>query len=197
MQSYEIIAASGNAGKIREIQEIFSSAGLPIRIISMREAGYTEEIEENGNSFSENAEIKARTVCKALNKPALADDSGLCVDFLNGAPGIYSARFSGKGEKENRKLLLEKLKGASDRRAHFECAVCLYLPDGKKLFGHGATYGSILKEERGAHGFGYDTLFFSDDLQMSFGEATDEQKNGVSHRARALEDLTGKLALKK
>ncbi len=189
----EIVAASGNAGKIREIEEIFGG----VRVIPMREAGFDGEIEETGSSFRENALIKATAVCKRLGRPALADDSGLCVDFLGGAPGIYSARFSGGDDEENRKLLLARMKGAHDRRAHFECAVCLCLPDGRTLFGTGRTDGRILEEERGTHGFGYDPLFFSDDLEKSFGEASDEEKNRVSHRARALHDLTGKLGLLK
>ena len=191
MKIEEIIAASGNAGKIREIEKIFRGAS----IIPMREAGFDEEIEETGSSFRENALIKARTVCRRLGKPALADDSGLCVDFLGGAPGIYSARFSGEGDSGNRQLLLKRMRDAHDRRAHFECAVCLYLPDGRMLFGVGRTDGRILEEERGTRGFGYDPLFFSDDLEKSFGEATAREKNKVSHRARALKDLMQKLEL--
>ncbi len=193
MELGEIIAASGNAGKIREIEKIFKG----VKIIPMQEAGFDEDIEENGSSFRENALIKARTVCERLGRPALADDSGLCVDFLGGAPGIYSARFSGEGDKANRELLLHRMKDAHDRRAHFECAVCLYLPGGKMVFGTGRTEGRILEEERGKHGFGYDSLFFSDDLSKSFGEATEREKNKVSHRARALKDLMEKMALLK
>ena len=115
MEISELIAASGNEGKIREIQKIFKGA----RIIPMHEAGFNEEIEETGSSFRENALIKAKAVSRALGKPALADDSGLCVDFLGGAPGIYSARFSGEGEKANRELLLRRMKDAHDRSAHF------------------------------------------------------------------------------
>lgn len=189
MEISEIIAASGNEGKIKEIIKIFKG----VRVIPMREAGFDEEIEETGTSFRENALFKAKAVCEKLGKPALADDSGLCVDFLGGAPGIYSARFSGEGEAANRKLLLERMQGAHDRRAHFECAVCLYLPDGKMFFGVGRTDGHILEEECGTRGFGYDPLFYSDDLKMSFGEAPAREKNKVSHRARALKDLMEKL----
>ena len=189
MQLDKIVVASGNEGKIKEILKIFKGC----EIVPMREAGFTGEIEENGKSFRENALIKARAVCEKLSLPALADDSGLCVDFLGGAPGIYSARFSGEGDAANRRLLLEKMKDATDRRAHFECAVCLYLPDCRTLFGVGQTFGSILQEERGKHGFGYDSLFFSDDLKKSFGEASAREKNKVSHRARALADLTERL----
>ncbi len=189
MQLTKLIAASGNEGKIKEIVKIFKG----VEIIPMHQAGFEGEIEENGQSFRENAYIKAKAVCDKLGLPALADDSGLCVDFLGGAPGIYSARFSGEGDAANRKLLLEKMHGVTDRRAHFECAVCLCLPDGRKLFGVGQTSGSILTEEHGKRGFGYDPLFFSDDLQKSFGEATAREKNKVSHRARALKDLMEKL----
>ena len=193
MEISELIAASGNEGKIREIQKIFKGA----RIIPMHEAGFNEEIEETGSSFRENALIKAKAVSRALGKPALADDSGLCVDFLGGAPGIYFARFSGEGEKANRELLLRRMKDAHDRSAHFECAVCLYFPDGRMLFGVGRTDGHILEQECGKHGFGYDSLFYSDDLSKSFGEATEREKNKVSHRARALKDLMEKIALLK
>ncbi len=189
MQLNKIIVASGNEGKLKEIGKIFKGA----EIVPMREAGFTGDIEENGQSFRENAYIKAKAVCDSLGLPALADDSGLCVDYLGGAPGIFSARFSGEGDNANRRLLLEKMQGAHDRRAHFECAVCLCLPDGRKLFGVGEARGSILEEERGSRGFGYDSLFYSDDLKKSFGEATAREKNGVSHRARALKDLMERL----
>ena len=186
MQLETIIAASRNEGKIKEIIKIFKGA----RVISMREAGFEGEIEENGSSFRENALIKAKAVAEKLNLPALADDSGLCVDFLGGAPGIYSARFSGEGDAANRALLLQKMKEATHRQAHFECAVCLYIPGGRTLFGVGRTDGEICEEERG---FGYDPLFYSYDLKKSFGEATAREKNRVSHRARALKDLMEKL----
>lgn len=185
----KIVVASSNQHKIAEIAEILSD----YRVISMKEAGFKGEIEENGKSFRENALIKAKAVAEALRCPALADDSGLCVDALGGAPGIYSARFSGEGDEANRKQLLKQLEGIDDRRAHFECAVCLYTPGGKTLFGIGKTRGRILEEERGDNGFGYDCLFYSDDLKKSFGEATEEEKNSVSHRFRALQDLRSRL----
>lgn len=184
-----IIVASGNRHKIAEIGKIFTQAQL----IPMTQAGFTGEIEENGESFKENALIKAKTVCDALGLPALADDSGLCVDILDGAPGIYSARFSGEGDAGNRALLLKRMHNLSCRKAHFECAVCLALPDGRTFFGNGATHGKILFEEIGENGFGYDPLFFSDDLGKSFGVASEEEKNSVSHRFRALSDLLRKL----
>lgn len=189
MELKKIVVASGNKGKIAEIKAIFND----VEIIPMSELGFDGDIEETGNSFKENAMIKAKTVSKALNLPALSDDSGLCVESLHGAPGIYSARFSGEGDKGNRDLLLKRLENINDRRAYFESAVCLYFPDGKTYFGKGRTYGRILQEEMGENGFGYDCLFFSDDLKKSFGLATEDEKNSVSHRYRALCDLKKKL----
>ena len=189
MKLEKIVVASSNEGKIAEIKSIFTD----VEIVSMQELGFCEEIEETGKSFKENAKIKAETIAKKFALPALSDDSGLCVDALHGAPGIYSARFSGEGPAENRKLLLKRMEHITDRRAHFESAVCLCLPDGKTYFGQGRTYGKILFEEIGTNGFGYDCLFYSDDLKKSFGLATEEEKNGVSHRFRALADLRSKL----
>lgn len=189
MKLEKIAVATGNMGKLREIREIFTG----VELVSMQELGFDGDIEETGKTFRENARIKAEVIAKKYNLPTLADDSGLCVDALDGAPGIYSARFSGEGMAANRKLLLKKLEKVADRRAHFECAVCLYMTDGRMIFGDGRTYGSILHEETGSGGFGYDCLFFSDDLQKSFGQATETEKNAVSHRFRALEDLKGKL----
>lgn len=189
MELDKIAVASGNAHKIREIKEIFGG----VQIVSMRELGFDEEIEENGKSFKENAKIKAKVIAEKYSLPTIADDSGLCVKALYGAPGIYSARFSGEGEEENRKLLLKRLDGISDREAYFECAVCLYMPNGKTYFGEGRTYGRILQEEIGENGFGYDCLFYSYDLKKSFGKASAEEKNSVSHRYRALTDLKSKI----
>ena len=189
MELKRIAVATSNKGKLKEIRNIFKG----VELVSMQELGFTDEIEETGLNFRANAKIKAEVIAKKYNIPALADDSGLCVDKLGGAPGIYSARFSGEGEAANRKLLLKRMEHIDDRRAHFECAVCLCLPDGHTFFGEGKTYGSILFEESGTGGFGYDSLFFSDDLKKSFGLATEEEKNSVSHRFRALEDLKKKI----
>ncbi len=185
MKLTKIAVASTNEGKISEIKSIFKD----VEIISMRELGFTGEIEETGNSFKENAKIKAETIAKLYNMPALADDSGLCVNALHGAPGIYSARFSGGGAAENRRRLLQQMEHITDRNAHFESAVCLCMPDGKTYFGEGRTYGRVLYEEIGTMGFGYDCVVYSDDLKKSFGLCTEEEKNTVSHRYRALQDL--------
>lgn len=185
----EIVIASGNAGKIREFEEIIPD----IRFISMREAGFTGDIEETGLSFKENAYIKAKAVYDVLHRPVIADDSGLCVDALDGAPGIYSARFSGGSFADNRRLLLERMKGMKNRTARFACALCYIDEEGKPLFSEGYTEGKILFEETGDKGFGYDSLFYSLDLNKSFGLADEEEKNSVSHRYRAIKSLFEKL----
>ena len=185
-----IVAASGNAGKIREISEILND----YRVISCKELGFTDDIEETGKTFYDNALIKAETVAKALNMPALADDSGLCVTALSGAPGVYSARYSGTGTDEgNIDKLLKETENVSDRSAKFVSAVVVYYPDGKIVSAQGETFGEILRVRRGNGGFGYDPVFYSYDLKKSFGEASAEEKNSVSHRARALAELRKKL----
>lgn len=185
-----IVAASGNAGKIREISEILND----YRVISCKELGFTDDIEETGKTFYDNALIKAETVAKALNMPVLADDSGLCVTALSGAPGVYSARYSGTGTDEgNIDKLLKETENVSDRSAKFVSAVVVYYPDGKIVSAQGETFGEILRARRGNGGFGYDPVFYSYDLKKSFGEASAEEKNSVSHRARALAKLRKKL----
>jgi len=185
-----IVVASGNAGKIREISEILND----YRVISCKELGFTDEIEETGKTFYDNALIKAETVASALNMPALADDSGLCVTALGGAPGVYSARYSGTGTDEgNIDKLLKETENVSDRSAKFVSAVVVYYPDGKIVSSQGETFGEILRARRGNGGFGYDPVFYSYDLKKSFGEASAEEKNSVSHRARALAELRKKL----
>ncbi len=185
-----LVVASGNAHKLREIAQIFTD----FEVVSQKQAGFDEEVEETGVTFMENALIKAEAAAKALGLPTLADDSGLCVDALGGAPGVFSARYSGGhgNDKENRALLLKNLEGITDRRAHFTCAVALVYPNGELITAEGYTYGSILQEERGSEGFGYDPIFWSEDLQKSFGMATAEEKNAVSHRGRALSLLLAK-----
>ena len=191
MSKQRLVVATGNAHKLKEISEILSD----FEIVSQRDAGFDEDVEETGETFLENALIKAEAACKALSLPALADDSGLCVNALGGAPGVYSARYAGKhgDDAANRRRLLNNLEGKSDRTAYFSCSLALVYPNGERVLAEGRTNGKILYEERGHGGFGYDCLFFSDDLQKSFGEATAEEKNAVSHRFRALKALGEKL----
>lgn len=188
-----IVVASGNKGKLREIAQIFQD----YKIISMQEAGFAGDIEENGNTFEENALIKARAVSRALHCAALADDSGLCVEALGGAPGVHSARFCGRhgDDDANNALLLEKMSGIPTERrtAYFESCVAFCTEDGREVTASGSTYGRILSAPEGKGGFGYDPLFYSDELGKSFGVASPEEKNAVSHRAKALAALAMKL----
>ena len=186
-EKIRLVVASGNKNKIREIAEIFPD----FEVVSQKQMGFDEDVEETGLTFAENALIKARAAAKALNEIVLADDSGLCVDALNGAPGVFSARYCGYhgDDEKNRKVLLQNMDGITDRKAHFTSAIALVFPDGKELVAEGHTYGEILHEETGDGGFGYDCLFFSDDLQKSFGVATAEEKNRVSHRFRGLQEM--------
>ena len=185
-----LVVASGNKNKLREIAEIFTD----FEVVSQKQMGFDEDVEETGTTFAENALIKARAACAALGCMVLADDSGLCVDALDGAPGVFSARYCGYhgSDEENRKMLLHNMQGMENRKAHFTCVIALVYPDGRELLAEGHTHGVILQEEVGNGGFGYDPLFFSDDLQKSFGVATAEEKNAVSHRFRALQAMMKK-----
>ena len=183
----KLIIATGNAGKAREFAALFPA----YEVLSMKEAGFTGAIEETGDTFYENALIKARAVSEALGTDALADDSGMSVAALGGAPGVYSARYAGEGctDSDNNRKLLAALEAVSDRRAKFVCALVLCRADGEVVSAEGETEGEVLRAPRGTAGFGYDPLFYSYDLKKSFGEATEEEKNAVSHRARAAEAL--------
>lgn len=194
MKVETLVVATGNKHKLQEIQAIFKD----VRVVSAREAGYLGDPEETGATFEENAIIKARAAAEALNLPALADDSGLCVAALGGAPGIYSARYAGGhgDDKKNREKLLAELGDEKNRAAYFRSAAALCFPQsmgGKTVTATGDTYGRILTREEGENGFGYDCLFYSDDLCKSFGVASAEEKNAVSHRFRALTALKVKL----
>ena len=185
------VIATGNAGKIRDFAFILGTERNEFK--TLKDIGFDGEIIENGNSFEENAKIKSRTTAewlakKGIEATVLADDSGLEVFALHGEPGIYSARYAGVhgDDKANRALLLENLKGCRDRSARFVCVIVKYMPDDTFTYAVGETYGRILTEETGNNGFGYDCVFFSDDIKKSFGLASPEEKNAVSHRARAL-----------
>ena len=183
----KIVFASGNRHKLEEVKAILSE----YEIVLCSDLGFNEEIEETGATFYENALIKAKRVSEVLGVPALSDDSGLCVEALSGAPGIFSARYAGDGKDEsNIKLLLKNMEGVNNRNAEFVSAVVYY--DAKKdktLYYIGKTEGRIRTEKDGYKGFGYDPVFYSFDLGKSMGVATAEEKNSVSHRARALNGL--------
>lgn len=182
-----IVVATGNVGKIREFKEIL----VDWTVKSPRDYGIDFDAEETGSTFAENAAIKARALYEILKIPTVADDSGLCVDALNGAPGIYSARYSGGSDSDNNKKLLDNMRGITNRRARFVCALAYY--DGKLIEVNGETEGEILSEPMGDKGFGYDPLFYSYDLKQSFGVASEIEKNSVSHRKRAIVALLEKL----
>ncbi|MCM1404230.1 MAG: RdgB/HAM1 family non-canonical purine NTP pyrophosphatase [Prevotella sp.] len=181
----KIVAATSNAHKLVELRNILTD----FVIVSAADVGFHDDIAETGTTFRENALIKAQAVCRATGLPALGDDSGLCVDALQGAPGIYSARYSGQGMSANRQLLLQNLQGQTNRAAHFHCAVALVFPDGRTYTAEGQTFGVITTEPQGEQGFGYDCLFYSDELGKTFAAASADEKNAVSHRGRALSQL--------
>ena len=164
--------------------------------MSLEEAGINCNPEEDGQTFCENALIKANAVAQYTTYAVLADDTGLCVNALNGEPGVYSARYCGDHDSaKNRKKLLEKLQGTTDRSAYFQTAVVLRYPDGRIISADGRVDGRILEVETGGNGFGYDCIFYCDELGKSFGEASEKEKNAVSHRSRALCNLLTKLTI--
>lgn len=185
----KFVFASHNKGKIQEVQEILAPFGIEIEPIS---ADFPE-IEENGTSFEENAKIKARAVCQATGLPAVADDSGLTVDALDGFPGIHSARWAGPeaNDHDRNQLLLEKLLSVPEeqRGAQFVCVAACVFPDGRELAVRGQCRGTILGEEHGSGGFGYDPIFCVPEYGCTFGELASDVKNSISHRARAFTAL--------
>ncbi len=190
----KIVIASNNKHKIKEFKEMLSNYD----ILSLNDIGFTRDIVEDGNTFEENALIKAREVYNYLKGQNLdyiviSDDSGLCCDALDGAPGIYSARYASEhNDKANRDKLIKDLEG-KDKSAYFNCTIVLYYPNDEYKVFVGKTYGKIIEEEKGKTDFGYDPIFYSDDLNKTFGEATEEEKNGVSHRGRAISEMLKEL----
>lgn len=188
----KVILASRNAGKIREIGAIL--AKYDMEVISRDDAGIpTFEVEETGDTFEENSYIKAKAIMDIANVPTIADDSGIMVEALNGEPGVYSARFAGEGctPLDNNIKMMELLKDVPDeeRGASFVSVITMLFPDGRKLVARGEVHGTLLREMRGEHGFGYDPLFVPDGCTETFGEMDPAEKNKISHRARSLEKL--------
>ena len=189
----KLIIATHNKGKFKEFFELFKN---DYEVCSLPYNGFDADVEETGSSYYENALIKAKAVFDATGELCLADDSGLSVNALNGEPGLYSARYGGKDTPQSVKnaLIIERLNGIEDRSAKFICCLVLYGRGGVVAFGEGEAWGEILFEEIGSGGFGYDPIFFSSELNKSFGEASSEEKAQVSHRARAIKDLMKKLS---
>ena len=190
----DFILATNNMKKLAEMQRILSPLG--INVVTAKMLGkQLEDVEEDGKTFEDNAKLKARAACKEMNMPAIADDSGLCVDYLDGAPGIFSARFAGEhgNDEKNNDLLLEKLDGVplEKRTAHYVCAICCTFPDGREIVVRGECNGVIGFERDGHEGFGYDPPFLVDG--KAFGRYTAEEKDKISHRGNALRLLTKEL----
>lgn len=184
-----IIFATGNAGKMKEIRMIMEDTGM--EVVSLKEAGIVLDVEENGATYEENALIKARAAAEQTDDIVMADDSGLEIDYLNCEPGVYSARYMGEETSYTIKNanLIERLNGVPDekRTARFVCAIAAVLPDGRELTTRAAIEGRIGYEEKGSNGFGYDPIFYVPEFRKTTAELSEEEKNQVSHRGKALQ----------
>ena len=180
----KLVLASKNQKKLVEMNEILSHLG--IQVCSEAEAGVDVEVEETGSTFEENSLLKARAVMEASGMPAIADDSGLCVDALNGAPGVYSARYGGEGldDTGRYRLLLENMRGQTPRTAKFVSVITCCFPNGDVLSARGECPGTIAFAPMGEGGFGYDPVFFIPSMKKTFAQLSPEEKNAISHRAR-------------
>ena len=189
----KLVLASKNQKKLKEMNEILSQLG--IEVCSEAEAGVDVEVEETGTTFEENSLLKAKAVMEASGLPAIADDSGLCVDALGGAPGVYSARYGGEGldDVQRYQLLLENMKGQMPRTARFVSVITCCFPNGDVLSARGECEGSVAFAPMGEGGFGYDPIFFVPGLKKTFSQLTPEEKNAISHRGKALEAFQVKL----
>ncbi len=189
----KLVLASKNAHKLVEMKDILSQ--LRVEVVLESEAGVDVDVEETGATFEENAYLKAHAVMEASGLPAIADDSGLCVDALNGAPGVYSARYGGPelDDAGRYKLLLENMRGQLDRRCKFVSAICCCFPNGDRVEARGECAGTLAYAPKGADGFGYDPIFFVPGLKKTFAELSPEEKNAISHRGNALKAFREKL----
>ncbi|MEG2117506.1 MAG: XTP/dITP diphosphatase [Clostridia bacterium] len=189
----DIVIASNNKNKLREFRQMLKNNFD--NIYSLSDLKIDIDVEETADTFEGNALLKAKAVGEIAHMTALSDDSGLIVDALNGEPGVYSARYSGENstDEKNNEKLLKNMQGVENRSARFVSAIVLYYPNGKYLTAKGTVEGKILEKPNGDGGFGYDPLFFCNELNKSFGVATAEEKNSLSHRARALENLLKEL----
>ena len=190
----KLVLASKNKKKLEELNDILSQLG--IEVCSEAEAGVDVEVEETGTTFEENSLLKARAVMEASGLPAIADDSGLMVDALNGAPGVYSARYGGPGldDAGRYRLLLENMRGVLDRKCRFVSAITLCMPSGDIVTARGECPGTLAYAPQGENGFGYDPIFFVPEKKKTFAQLTAEEKNAISHRGRALQLFQEKLS---
>ena len=189
----KFVLASHNQGKLAEMQRILGQLG--VEVVLQSELGLALEPEETGTTFTENARIKAEAVMQASGLPAIADDSGLCVDALNGGPGVYSARYGGEGldDRGRYTLLLENMRGQTSRAAHFTCSIACVFPNGDTITAEGQAPGTIAFAPMGEGGFGYDPVFFVPEKAKTFAQLTQEEKAEISHRGKALREFTKKL----
>ena len=188
----KLVLASQNKGKLKEMQKILQDLG--VEVVLQSELGLHLDVEETGTTFAENSMLKAKAVMEASGLPAIADDSGLCVDWLNGAPGVYSARYGGLDSDEARyRLLLENMRGATNRAAHFHTDIVCCFPNGDVLQAEGDCFGTIAYAPAGEGGFGYDPIFFVPQLRKTFSQLTADEKNEISHRGTALRAFAVKL----
>lgn len=186
----KLILASNNAHKLREFDEILADTG--IEVIPQRDAGCDFEADETGDTFEENAFIKAEAAMKASGHPSVADDSGLVVDALGGTPGVHSARYTGNDtddDADRREFLMKNLEGEEHRTARFVSSICCVFPNGDVLRARGTCEGSIAKFMRGENGFGYDSMFIPDEFTKTMAELEPDEKNKISHRGRALREF--------
>lgn len=190
-----LVIATRNKNKLREFKEILKD--LQIEILSLDDFGPIPEVIEDRDSFDENAYKKALHTAKVLGLPAIADDSGLVVEALNGDPGVYSARYAGENatDEENLQKLLKELQGVENRRAYFQCVLSIAVPSGPALTYEGRCDGLIIDEKRGDNGFGYDPVFYFEEFGKTFAELTMDEKNRVSHRGKALTEVKSELAM--
>lgn len=189
MKTLEIVIATNNPNKVEEYRQMFASISN-IKLFSLTDENIHIEIEENGKTFKENSLIKAETISKFTNKFVLADDSGLEIEALDNFPGIYSARFmEGRPYKEKWAAIFEMLKNKENKNAQFHCAITFITPTKEKYVFEGIEKGYITEKIEGENGFGYDPIFFSNSLNKTFGNATEEEKNAVSHRGKAFSQL--------
>lgn len=185
----KLVLATKNSGKVIEFRRILAEFGSTnLEVVGLDVFPDIGDIEETGETFEENSLLKARTVCKLTGHSALADDSGICVDALNGAPGLFSARYSGKGDEANNEKLLLELRDVPDekRGAYFICVAAYVRPDGFEKVEEGRFYGKILHQLKGTGGFGYDPLFQPDGLNCSSAELSAQEKDAISHRGKAM-----------
>lgn len=188
-----IIVATKNQNKVNEIKKIFASLGF--NVMSQEDAGIDVDIEETGDTFAKNALIKARAVAMLCDDCVLADDSGLCVEALDGRPGVFSARYAGPGATDLEKIekLLIEMQDKTNRKAKFVTNIAFIFPDGREIVTQGEVTGKILREPVGCNGFGYDPVFYSTELEKTFAQAEMDEKNRISHRGRALSALYDEL----